>query len=201
MIKSSSFGKGVSSQLGKLFGWVPLTPNQITFLSVLCALAGAGILFFRHDWVFSSILFFLSFALDAVDGAVARARNVVSKKGAFIDGISDRLVEFFFIIAFLSSVWGPDLLSFWSLILILFFGTCMSSFVKAYAEHQNVLSHEAAHALPGMFERAPRTILLILAFLYYGSGDPIMAGYLLAGGAVLSVITFGQRFIMVLLAK
>ena len=96
----------------------------------------------------------LAIFLDMVDGWVARAKKMESKKGAFLDGISDRIVEFFLLLSLLLLAL-PDmpeslfsLPSLYSIISILFFGTCMTSFVKAYADHKQVVSHEKSESMP-----------------------------------------------------
>ncbi len=67
----------------------PITPNQVTLISVLFGLAAA--------WEFSlgnlkglvtgGVLFEISLVLDCVDGQLARAKNMASDLGRLIDGI------------------------------------------------------------------------------------------------------------------
>lgn len=67
----------------------PITPNQVTLVSVLFGLAAA--------WEFSlgnlqglivgGVLFEISLVLDCVDGQLARAKNMASDLGRLIDGI------------------------------------------------------------------------------------------------------------------
>ena len=167
MLKSTPLAKPVSESLGRFFGWVPLHPNTITFFSIVFAAAGF-VLFFYSQFLSGFIFFLLAFFLDAVDGAVARAKNLTSKKGAFLDGISDRLVEFFLILAFFISIADPTTQL--MLVSILFFGTCMTSFVKAYAVHSGLLDNEAARRMPGILERAERSVLLLLGLGFWVVG-------------------------------
>ncbi|HNT60545.1 MAG TPA: CDP-alcohol phosphatidyltransferase family protein, partial [Candidatus Bilamarchaeaceae archaeon] len=137
--------------------------------------------------------FALAFLLDAVDGAVARARGETSKMGGFLDGVSDRLVEFFLLISLLfvplGMPYAPD--AFW-IILVLFFGTCMAAFVKAYAAYQGALTREEADKMPGILERGERgAFLMLFVFLVlYGFA---YAWVLFAAIALLSILTFLQR--------
>jgi CDP-diacylglycerol--glycerol-3-phosphate 3-phosphatidyltransferase len=196
MIKSGGMSKGVSSSLGKYLGWVPLSPNQITVFAVLAALLGAALFYLGNYW-YGFAAFILAFALDAVDGAVARARGETSKLGGFLDGVSDRLVEFFLLLSLLfvplGMPWVTD--SFW-IIVVLFFGTCMTSFVKAYANYQGVLTKEGADRMPGLLERGERgALLMVFVFLVlYGFA---YAWVLFALIALLSVLTFLQRVVFV----
>jgi archaetidylinositol phosphate synthase len=190
MLKSTPLAKSSSESLGRFFGWVPLHPNTITLFSVLFAIAGF-VLFFYSQFISGFIFFLLAFFLDAVDGAVARAKNLTSKKGAFLDGISDRLVEFLLILALFVSIQGiaNQLL----LVTILFFGTCMTAFVKAYAEHSGLLDNKTAKRMPGLLERAERSVLLLLAPLLMLLGLGSLFVFLLAAIALLSAVTFFQR--------
>jgi phosphatidylglycerophosphate synthase len=190
MLKSSGLSRGASGFLGKLFGWIPLSPNAITVIAVLFSVAGF-VAFLYSELIVGFALFVLAFLLDAVDGAIARAKGLVSRKGAFLDGISDRLVEFFLILALFVST--SDLTTQLLLLAILFFGTCMTSFVKAYAEHSGLLDNETAKKMPGILERAERSLMLIASavLVVFSLGSWLI--YLLALITVLSLLTFVQR--------
>jgi len=190
MLKSSGISTSLSGLLGKLFGWIPIHPNMITALSVLFSAIGF-ILFFKSQFAAGFAFFILAFLLDAVDGAIARAKNLVSKKGAFLDGISDRLVEFFVVLALFAS--ATDIQIQLLLLAILFFGTCMTSFVKAYAEHSGIVDHETAKKMPGLLERAERSVLLLGALLLMVLSLASWVLPLLELIAVLSFVTFAQR--------
>lgn len=196
MIKSGGMAGGVSSSLGRYLGWVPLSPNQITVLSVLCAVAGFALFYLGNFW-YGFGAFVLAFVLDAVDGAVARARGETSKLGGFLDGVSDRLVEFFLLLSLLFIPLGMTFLpdAFW-ILLVLFFGACMTSFVKAYANYQGVLSKEEADGMPGFLERGERGALL-MAFMFLLLLNVAYAWVLFAGIALLSILTFLQRLLFV----
>lgn len=177
-----------------LAGKIPLHPTTITFLGLVFAIAGAITVTVSPGVAF--VFFLLAFATDAVDGAVARAKKLTSRKGAFLDGILDRVVEFFLIMA-LWTGFGWTVSEQIALISILFFGTAMTSFVKAYAEHSGMLEHEKAVAMPGILERPERSILLLAIFacLLLGLG---WNSWLLYAAAILSLATFLQRVFQVL---
>jgi phosphatidylglycerophosphate synthase len=191
MLKSSGLSKGVSGFLGKLFGWIPIHPNVVTLIAVLFSIAGFAAFFFA-EFAVGLAFFILAFLLDAVDGAIARAKGLVSQKGAFLDGISDRLVEFFLILALFVSAKG-NLEMQLLLLAILFFGTCMTSFVKAYSQHSGLLDFETAKSMPGLLERAERSLLLLIGPLLLVLGFVSWLLPLLGLIALLSFITFVQR--------
>lgn len=115
---------------------------------------------------FGLILFVVSALCDAIDGAVARARKEESNLGAFIDGVSDRFVEFLFLFSFMfvplpviyfdAKIW---------ISLVIFFGTMMPSFIRAYSDHKEVISKKEANAMGGLCERSERIVLLVLGLL------------------------------------
>lgn len=200
MLKGSEMGGEVSGFLGRLFKGIPLHPNLITLGAVAFALLGYLAYANYQGWL-SFGLFVLAFVVDAIDGAVARAKGMESRKGAFIDGVCDRLVEFLLILALFGAP-IPILIMqkhFW-LLGVLFFGTGMTSFVKAYAEHTEVLHHARAVRLPGMLERAERSLLLMGVFFLVLAGSEY-SGAVLMFTAVLSFLTFVERVARVLSSK
>ncbi len=196
MLKSTGTGKSFSESLGKLFTTVPLHPNTITIFSVIFAIAGFVLFLYPGGIPFGFAFFLLAFLSDVVDGAVARAKGLTSKKGAFLDGISDRIVEFFLIMALFVSTKDPatQLL----LVSILFFGTCMTSFVKAYAEHSGILDNSTAKRMPGILERAERSVLLLIVPVLMLLHAVQFVVPLLALTALLCLATFLQRLYFVL---
>ena len=79
---------------------IPLGPMGISFLSLLTAI-GSGYSFFtvekdlsNKEWLlFGSALVFLTAVLDALDGIVARKRDLSSKRGDLVDHTLDRVAD------------------------------------------------------------------------------------------------------------
>ncbi len=193
-LKKTAFGASFQLYLGKLFSSLPLTPTQITVSSVL--FAAIGFYFASQSLPYHALaLFILAGIADAIDGAVARAKRMVSARGAYIDGITDRLVEFLFILSFFFFPLPPFVLpAGLSLIIFLFFGSSMSSFATAYAEHRHVADAKKIIKQPGIFPRAERLVVLFAAFALVSS-FPYLSSILLLIGAALGVATFFQRFL------
>jgi archaetidylinositol phosphate synthase len=193
MLKKTPLGVAFQKEAGTLFARLPLSANQITVMSVFLAAMGLYLAYLQQP--LAALLFFvLSGASDAIDGAVARTKNQVSARGAYIDGVSDRLVEFLFILSFaffaLPQFIVPTPLS---LVCFLFFGSCMTGFATAYADHRKVADKKRLDAQPGILPRAERLILLFIALAlvpFY----PLGSSALLFAGAALATITFAQRF-------
>ena len=173
-------------KVGQLLKWLPLHPNGITLLSVVLAAIGAW--FVWQQSILGPILFLLSFAMDGLDGAIARAKNLSSAFGAYLDGVCDRVVEFFALLPFLFApvpgLFVPSLLT-------LFFGSCMTAFSKAYADHREAVEHKMAAKLSTLLPRTERVIALFVAiFLYIQGMDALLIDimWILAAGSILSFL-------------
>ncbi|MCL6088857.1 MAG: CDP-alcohol phosphatidyltransferase family protein [Candidatus Marsarchaeota archaeon] len=172
------------SRVGEFFKWLPLHPNDITILSVVFAAVGAY--FVYQQSVLGPILFLLSFLIDGLDGAVARAKNLTSAFGAYLDGVCDRLVEFLALVPLLLSP-----LLFWPSLITLFFGSCMTAFSKAYADHREAVEHQKAAKLSTLMPRTERVIGIWVGLVLFVTGRhdiliPLM--WILAAGSILSFL-------------
>ncbi len=77
--------------IAKLAYPTPLTPNQITILSIIFGLV-AGFFYVKpvpHHLVWAGLCVFLSAAFDCADGALARMRKSSSALGRMLDGVAD----------------------------------------------------------------------------------------------------------------
>ena len=87
----------ISRQLNRLFLKTSLTPNEITFLSLLIGLGSAWC--FYQGTFFSGItgalLLLLSAWVDCTDGEIARLKFMETPWGARFDICCDNLVHFF----------------------------------------------------------------------------------------------------------
>ncbi len=90
------FNRLFSALLTRLFMRSSLTPNQITVLSLVCGL-GAGALFSTgryEEGVWGALLYCLACILDNCDGEIARAKNMGSVFGGWLDIAVDFLTDF-----------------------------------------------------------------------------------------------------------
>lgn len=74
---------------------LPVTPNQITTISIVLGLASAAALLFNTPAgdILCGVLLTVSYVLDNCDGDVARAKKLSSVFGAFLDTFGDWLVH------------------------------------------------------------------------------------------------------------
>ena len=97
-IKTASEGQAA-------LGWA----NALTWLRILAA---AGLVLLPHDGFSLAVVAFLVFALDGVDGAVARALGTESPFGAELDKECDA----FFVLMVVVLLWQYDIAGLWILI-------------------------------------------------------------------------------------
>ena len=91
--------------LSKSFVWTPITPNQISLLSLGVGLAGAWMIASgqRASTIWGALLFQLSAVIDCVDGDIARVLFKESKLGKWLDLGGDQVVH---IAIFAAIAWG-----------------------------------------------------------------------------------------------
>ena len=89
------FGTKILTPLAKR---IPIGPMGISFLSLLTAI-GAGYSFYMADlentnWLLlGALMVFLTAILDALDGMVARIREISSRRGDLVDHTLDRVAD------------------------------------------------------------------------------------------------------------
>ena len=89
------FGTKILNPIAKR---MPVGPMGISFLSLLTAI-GAGYSFYNADlentnWLLiGALMVFLTAVLDALDGIVARIREISSRRGDLIDHTLDRVAD------------------------------------------------------------------------------------------------------------
>jgi archaetidylinositol phosphate synthase len=137
--------------LDKLGRYIPLNPNLLTLLSGLVAWGGVPLVLLLDlpPWLF----ILASGILDGLDGAVARSRGVVSRRGAFLDSFLDRYSDAAYLVYFWKYV---DPL----VIYIALMGTFAISYVRCRGEALGVEVRGV-----GFMERGERTVYLFLTSL------------------------------------
>lgn len=135
--------------LDKIGRFIPLSPNTITLMSAAVAWIGVPLI-----WLYGlpPIVFIaMSGILDGLDGAVARARGLTSKKGAFLDSFLDRYSD------------AAYLLYFWTYVdpLVMYTGL-MGTFLISYARCRAESLGATARGV-GFMERGERVAYLTVA--------------------------------------
>jgi len=166
-----------------------ITPDFFNWLGFVLGLAAGGLFALGHlGW--GGVVVLLGGICDVMDGRLARALNLTSSYGAFIDSTLDRFVEVF---AFLGLVfflrdheWGPLLAA------AAITGSLLVSYTRARGESQGILCKE------GLMQRAERIALLTFAVFF---DAPISLNFGLSQGslvvvvlAIIAALTFATAF-------
>ncbi len=92
--------KPLSHRVGKFLGGLGISPNTLTWAGLALALLTPVPAYYQRPWITLTLLT-ASSVLDVLDGAVAKACGLTSRKGAFLDSFSDRVSDASFITALL----------------------------------------------------------------------------------------------------
>ena len=189
--------KKISYHTGRLFSKVPISPVGWTLLSIVPAVIGTYFLS-QQNLAAGFILFVIAGLMDLIDGAVARHTGKVTRIGAFLDGVTDRFVEFLMILGlYLYGIPALHISGELWLLILLSAGTFMTSFVRAYADHKKVIFKEELWLMGGILER-PERLIVIYASMLAGLYNPLYMTSAIAFGAILAVVTVFQRIQFVL---
>jgi len=182
--------KDLESTVGSIFGALPLTPNQYTYLSGIFALIGLWFMM-GGDLVWATILFLIAAGLDFVDGAVARKKNMSSKVGAYLDTIFDRYVEGIIFLGMFFLALPEVFIPGQAWVYLAIFGSVVTTYAKAAAKEKDLVTQELKG---GLLSRGERLILifiaLILGIIY---PDYLYMTYVVAIIAILANFTAIQR--------
>jgi archaetidylinositol phosphate synthase len=150
--------------LGRVAGGAGLSPTAWTFVG-LCVSFLAGGAFWSSGYrgeLLGGLLILLSGFLDIVDGAVARAKGLTSKRGAFLDSTLDRVAEVAIYLGILAGSLADP-----TLVLLALSFSLLVSYTRARGEALG-----ARLAGVGIGERSERLIVLAVAsvagFTQYG---------------------------------
>jgi len=139
-----------------------LSPQIITLISCLLGLIVCPLVIFDFPWI-AFLVLMLSGFLDTLDGSLARYLNLVTSKGAALDIVCDRIVEFsvilglFFVDINVRAI--PSVVMLGSILL------CVTTFlvVGIFVENQSMKSFFYS---PGLIERGEAFIFFSIMILF-----------------------------------
>ncbi len=174
--------KPLAEAIGRALGKAGVSPNALTYaglgLSILTPVAAYAV----NLWLALTLLIASSF-FDFLDGAVARAVGLKSRKGAFLDSFSDRIADAAYILTLkIAGVgWLPTFLFLTTSFLI--------SYARARGEALN-LKMEGI----GVMERGDRLIAMAAALFAACIGLKYISEYIVWISIALCVVTVIHRF-------
>jgi len=161
-------------------------PHAVTVIGCLFGVATLPLLALNHP-LFALLALAISGFLDTLDGSLARLKNQISCKGAALDIVCDRIVEFAIVLALYSvdttSRALPTLLMLGAILI------CVTSFlvVGIFTENR---SEKSFHYSPGLIERAE-------AFIFFSAMILIPSAFYILSYlfAILVFLTAGIRIV------
>jgi len=171
--------------MGESLRKVGVTPDVLTVAGLLLAVA-AGISVGAGALRLGLLLVILAALTDLLDGAVAKAGNTASQRGAFFDSVIDRVTDALLLGGVALYLASNDSAHMSVLPFAVMAVSATISYERAKAESLGL------QAKGGLMERAERIILLCLGLLFDNLLVPILWIML-----VLTSITAVQRFIKV----
>ncbi len=170
---------------------IGLTPDTFTIAAFFVALF-AGIAFYYGQVVLGTFFIMCNAAFDSMDGAVARAMNIQSRKGDFLDHVVDRYADIFIITGIFAGGFAP-----WPIGVFALTGVLMVSYLGTQAQAIGVGRYYG-----GVLGRADRLFLLIIAgilniLIPAGVYGLSYLGWLLVIFGAIGHFTAIQRFVFV----
>ena len=168
-----------------------ITPDSCTILSLVAA-AGAGIGFYFYEIWIGTVCILLNAIFDALDGSIARAMNLQSLRGDFLDHTVDRYADIFMICGIFAGPLCP-----WQIGVFGLTGVLMASYLGTQAQAVGI-----GRFYGGFLGRADRLILLIGAGVASVISSALIIGLSLFAWVLLIFGIFGhitaaQRFLHV----
>lgn len=172
----------------KLIRWIvkPLArrnvnPNILTIIGCIVT-SGAGLLFACGWFRLAALVLLLGSIWDAIDGEVARLENRVTKFGAYLDSVTDRIAEIAVFTGIIYYYMGVSKL-FATLSVVALCGGLLVSYTRARAEGLGVTCKL------GVGVRPLRIFLLIAG----GVAKRPTFDYIIIGYTLVTYFTAGER--------
>jgi archaetidylinositol phosphate synthase len=183
--------RGIIAPFVNLCIRIGLTPNILTIASFFGAI-GAGIAFYYQNVPVGTLLVLFNAVCDSLDGALARAMQIESPRGDFLDHVVDRYADIFIITGIFAGGYAP-----WPIGVLALTGVLMSSYLGTQAQAVGV-----GRFYGGVLGRADRLLLTLLAGVFtillpMGVFGLSYLGWLLVIFGVLGNLTAIQRFVYV----
>ena len=171
--------------LGNALRRTGMTPDHLTVAGIVIAVA-AAVMIAQGRLGLGLVLVILAALPDLLDGALAKATDASSQRGAFFDSVIDRVTDatlFAGVAWYLASNDSPHMS-------MLPFGIMAASSIISYERAK--AESLGLDAKGGLMERAERIILLCVGLLFSAILVPILWVMF-----VLTVVTAVQRFVKV----
>lgn len=170
---------GILEPIGRFLAKLGFTPTVMTLLGLGIAITGSVIIGLG-ELFWGGLVALAGSAVDGLDGAVARASNRVTERGAYLDSVSDRIGEISILAGLAVSQRNDARILL--LCLLCLGGALLIPYIRAKAEGLGI------DGKGGVLGRAERVILTTVGAMT-GFVEPMLWVFL-----VVAWFTVGQRF-------
>ena len=177
-----------SQPLVRLLAKTSITPNILTWFGFLLSV-GAAVLIVTEHLLAAGFTVLFAGLFDMLDGALARLTNRITRFGAILDSILDRVAETILLLGILILYVREQSIPGVLLVGVALPGSLLVSYVRARAEAASL------ECEVGLFTRGERVIVLALGLLLSQIDYALMAA--LGIIALFSLLTIGQRLLHV----
>lgn len=160
-----------------------LTPNQITWGGLALVALNCLLYLWHRDNLIFGLTLGVIFALDALDGAVARITNQSTLFGGYLDAVVDRYQE---VLVYATLAWVYD---WWAVAFVVITGSLLISYNKARTAVEIPIDNDR---WPDLLERMERVIILCILLAlepFITLPAPFEAGLLYWGLLLLGILT------------
>ena len=194
--KNRKVFENLSVRVGEIFSTLPLSANHWTVLSLLLVTITFYFLI-SGDFLLSTVLLAFTSFIDVIDGAVARASKKASIFGAYLDAVTDRVIEFVTILGLFFIGYPEFILPTNVWLATLLFSCLMITFNKAAAFEKGLVRKE----LKGGILEHPDRMLFFIAIVLVSAFSLEYASFLIAVMTILTITTAAQRFLIAIKGK
>ena len=145
------------NQVARMFVCFGITPNQITWLGLGLLSANCLLYLLYENTLYFGIALAFIFALDSIDGAVARITDSSSLYGGYLDAVVDRYQE---IIVYMTIAMVHD---YWEICFIAITASLLISYNKARTAIEKTIEN---NKWPDLLERLERIIILCAGLIF-----------------------------------
>lgn len=145
---------GLLTQVSRPF--LRFSPNTLSVVSLIFA-ALTGLFYYLGNYflLLGFVTLVISSSLDAIDGKVARMKNISSKKGDLVDHVFDRYSDLFILLGMTLSFYGNVTLGLFAII-----GVMLTSYMGTQAQALGLKRNYS-----GILGRADRLVLIMIFML------------------------------------
>lgn len=187
---SRTVNRRLSRPLARVLARTPVSPNGVTFTTLLLAFAAAAMVAFGWH-IAGGIAIQLASIADGVDGELARLKGVATRLGAVLDAVTDRYADAAIVVAMTVFAWRFEPWPHSELVGMLALGGVLTvSYSRARIEAS--LGTTPPANLDAVFGLASRDVRLLLAAVGTALGQ---CYWTLAALGVLSAATVAWRLV------